>query len=82
MVCSQSGMFNKEKSGRPAGGSETEGSGSAAVTQPWAQGAFGRSSHRGNASVLMSRRGVRLFGGVHVLSITRFCISVYPFSSV
>lgn len=34
MVCSQSSMFNEEKSGRPAGGSEAEGS----STQPWLKG--------------------------------------------
>lgn len=79
MVCSQSSMFNEEKSGRPAGGSETEGSSSAAVTQPWTQGAFGRSFHRGNASVLMSRRGMLLFGGCPCLEHYLFlhlCLSL------
>ena len=66
----------------PDGGRQQDGERRcSAVTRAWAQDPW-KSPPLGDASVLMSERGMLLCRGVHVLSITYFCIFVCPFSSV
>lgn len=75
LVGSQSSMPSEAQSGRWREATRRR----AAVL--WAQGPW-KSPPLGDASVLMSERGMLLCRGVHVLSITYFCIFVCPFSSV